>query len=90
MSCHKRRRSFPGPPASDSRGVRGGAVGGGVGGQDHQQGRPLSPPRHRGPSAGPQMRPGETEQDGKGLQEVYSQSSIPGYFDSKQNMGEGY
>ena len=86
MSCDKRRNSLHGAPPPDSRGVGDGEVGGGGGGQDHQQGRPLSPPWHRGPSAGPQMRAGEAEQDGKGLQEVYSQSSIPGLFNSKQNM----
>ena len=64
-------------------------VGGGGGGQDHQPGRPLSPPRHRRPSTGPQMRPRKAEQDGEGLQKVHAQSSIPGLFLTASRICEG-
>ena len=80
MSFGKRRNSFHGAPPPVSRGVGVVEVGGGGGGQDHQPGRPLSPPRHRRPSTGPQMRPRKAEQDGEGLQKVHAQSSIPGLF----------
>ena len=64
-------------------------VGGGGGGQDHQPGRPLSPPWHRRPSAPPQMRPRKAEQDGEGLQKVHAQSSIPGLFLTASRICEG-
>ena len=90
MSFDERRNSFHGAPAPDSGGVGVVEVGGGGGGQDHQPGRPLSPPRHRWSSAGPQMRPRKAEQDGEGLQKVHAQSSIPGLFLTASKTCEVY
>ena len=61
-------------------------VGGRGGREDHEQGHPLSSPRHRRPSSGPQMRARKAEQDGEGLQKMYSKSSIPGLSLTAYNL----